>query len=261
MRLSNSFKGVDPLLEAISFHLNGIMLEHTDAKKTLDVVTNTVLDVLDQNKLIPRTNSQIPACNRLVKTVLDDLFSIMNKDVQRLVASDPEDEKYRRELYADEGKQIKEDMEEGYLWGTLSDSDRKGVARIITNQTLQRAADSTLRYDLTLAAKMGTALADKNAIQPVYDFMRKISKDFSKHQPIYGIAEKEWVSFCKSSEDPSDPTSPEVKRDIQDTIVHATCTAVCEYLVDKTIVAIALKIDQGMDGSPQKKGQDPNPEL
>jgi hypothetical protein len=259
MSLSDAFKEIDPLQGAVSGYLDDVMGSYPDGQSALVLVKNTVLDVLKQNDLIPTNPQQKGPCIRLIKTVLTDLFSILNADVQRLVASDPEDAEHRRQKYGDEGRQIKEDMEEGFLWGTLSDSDREGVARIITNQTLQRAADSAFRYDLKLAAQMGTALADKNAIQPVYDFMREIAEKIFADEDIYKRAEKEWVSFCESSGDPCDPTSPEMKSEIRDTIVHATCTAVYEYLVDKTIVAISSKIAQGMDEPSQKKG--PGPDL
>ena len=238
MSLSDAFKGIDPLQEGIFRYLGDVMESYPHGESALILVESTVLDVLKQNDLMPTNPQQKGPCIRLIKTVLTDLFSILNTDVQRLVASDPGNEKYRRELYADEGRQIKKDMAEGYLWDAFSDSDREWVARLQTKQIIQRAADSTLRYDMKLAAQIGGALADKNAIQPVYNFMREIAENIFAHQHLYDIAEKEWVSFCESSGDSCDPTSPEMKSEIRDTIVHATCTAVCEDLVQRAIAAV-----------------------
>lgn len=114
----------------------------------------------------------------------------------------------------------------------------KGLSVLQTKRKLQRAADSVLKYDMKLAAQMGTALADKDAIKPVYAFMRELAENIFTNETIHNIAQEEWIPFCESSEDPCDPKSPGVVRDIQDTMVHATCTVVCEKLIDQTIDAI-----------------------
>ncbi len=236
MSLSDSFRGMDPLQDVISDYFRETIDTYPHGRQALQTVTDTILDVLNINHLIPTDTRQRGPCNRLVRTVLGDLFSIMNTDVQGLVASDSQDREKRCQEFEGEWDTMMKGMNN--FFDSLSDDDRQGVVRLQTKQLLQRAADSVLKYDMKLAAQMGTALADKDAIKPVYAFMRELAENIFTNETIHNIAQEEWIPFCESSEDPCDPKSPGVVRDIQDTMVHATCTVVCEKLIDQTIDAI-----------------------